>query len=113
MKLIGPDFYNISDLLTEEELFIQKTAHDFVSNEFKPIINEHFEKGTFPLEIATKLGELGFMGSALPEASGGAGVSNGGDAIVSLSGSDKRGVHAHIGGDAREKQMRNILTAQC
>jgi len=76
MKLIGPDFYNISDLLTEEELFIQKTAHDFVSNEFKPIINEHFEKGTFPLEIATKLGELGFMGSALPEGSGGAGVSN-------------------------------------
>ena len=76
MKLIGPDFYNISDLLTEEELFIQKTAHDFVSNEFKPIINEHFEKGTFPLEIATKLGELGFMGSALPEKSGGAGVSN-------------------------------------
>ena len=53
MKLIGPDFYNISDLLTEEELFIQKTAHDFVSNEFKPIINEHFEKGTFPSEIAT------------------------------------------------------------
>ena len=76
MKLIGPDFYNISDLLTEEELFIQKTAHDFVSNEFKPIINEHFEKGTFPIEIATKLGELGFMGSALPEESGGAGVSN-------------------------------------
>ena len=76
MKLIGPDFYNISDLLTEEELFIQKTAHEFVSNEFKPVINEHFEKGTFPLEIATKLGELGFMGSALPEESGGAGVSN-------------------------------------
>ena len=76
MKLIGPDFYNISDLLTEEELFIQKTAHEFVSNEFKPIINEHFEKGTFPIEIASKLGELGFMGSALPEESGGAGVSN-------------------------------------
>ena len=76
MQLIGPDFYNISELLTEEELFIQKTAHEFVSNEFKPIINEHFEKGTFPLDIAKKLGELGFMGSSLPEESGGAGVSN-------------------------------------
>jgi|TARA_B110000263_G_C15287402_1_gene501544 glutaryl-CoA dehydrogenase len=76
MKLIGPDFYNISDLLTEEELFIQKTANEFVSKEFKPLINEHFEKGTFPLEIATKLGELGFMGSSLPEESGGAGVSS-------------------------------------
>jgi len=76
MKLIGPDFYNISDLLTEEELLIQKTANEFVNNEFKPVINEHYEKGTFPIEIAMKLGELGFMGSSLPEESGGAGVSN-------------------------------------
>ena len=75
MKYIGPDFYNISDLLTEEELLIQKTAHDFVNNEFKPVINEHYEKGTFPIEIAIKLGKLGFMGSSLPEESGGAGVS--------------------------------------
>ena len=75
MKYIGPDFYNISDLLTEEELMIQKTAHEFVENEFKPIINEHFEKSTFPIEFAKKLGDLGFMGSALPEESGGAGVS--------------------------------------
>tara|TARA_Y100000748_G_scaffold304000_1_gene311231 strand:- start:1265 stop:2437 length:1173 start_codon:yes stop_codon:yes gene_type:complete len=76
MKLIGPDFYNMSDLLTEEELLIQKTANEFVNNEFKPVINEHYEKGTFPIEIATKLGELGFMGSSLPEESGGAGVSS-------------------------------------
>ncbi len=75
MEYIGPDFYNISDLLTEEELLIQKTAHDFVNNEFKPIVIEHYENGTFPIEIATKLGELGFMGSSLPEESGGAGVS--------------------------------------
>ena len=75
MEYIGPDFYNISDLLTEEELLIQKTAHDFVNNEFKPVINEHYEKGTFPIEIAIKLGKLGFMGSSLPEESGGAGVS--------------------------------------
>ena len=76
MEYIGPDFYNISDLLTEEELLIQKTAHEFVNNEFKPVINEHYENGTFPIEIATKLGELGFMGSSLPEESGGAGVSS-------------------------------------
>ncbi len=82
MEFIGPDFYNISELLTEEELLIQKTAHEFVNNEFKPIINEHYEKGTFPLEIATQLGELGFMGSSLPEDSGGAGVSNVGYGLI-------------------------------
>ena len=82
MEFIGPDFYNISDLLTEEELLIQKTAHEFVNNEFKPIINEHYEKGTFPNEIATQLGELGFMGSSLPEDSGGAGVSSVGYGLI-------------------------------
>lgn len=76
MKYIGPDLYNISDLLTEEELLVQKTAHEFVKSEFLPIINEHYEAGTFPLELSEKLGDLGFMGSSLPEESGGAAVSN-------------------------------------
>ena len=76
MKELGPDFYNITDLLTEEELLIQKTAYDFVQTEFMPVINEHYENSTFPMELVSKLGELGFMGSALPEESGGAGVSN-------------------------------------
>jgi len=76
MKELGPDFYNITDLLTEEELMIQKTTYEFVQTEFMPFIHEHYENGTFPLELAPKLGELGFMGSSLPEESGGSGVSN-------------------------------------
>jgi len=76
MKNIGPDYYNISDELSEEELLIQQTANEFVQNEFLPIINEHFEAGTFPKELIPKLGDLGFLGSALPVESGGAGVSN-------------------------------------
>ena len=76
MKAYGPDFYNISELLTEEELMIQKTAYDFVQTEFMPLVGEHYENGTFPLKLATKLGELGFLGSALPIEFGGSGVSN-------------------------------------
>ena len=76
MKNIGPDYYNISDELTEEELLIQQTANEFVKNEFLPVINEHFEAGTFPKELIPKLGDLGFLGSSLPTDSGGAGVSN-------------------------------------
>ena len=76
MKDLGPDFYNITDLLSEEELLIQKTAYEFVQSEFMPLINEHYENGTFPLDLSTKLGELGFFGSSLPQSSGGAGVSN-------------------------------------
>ena len=76
MKKFGPDFYSITDLLTDEELLIQQTANDFVKAEFMPLISEHYENGTFPMELIPKLGELGFMGSSLPEESGGAGVSN-------------------------------------
>ena len=67
--------FNISDELTEEELLIQQTANEFVKNEFLPVINEHFEAGTFPKELIPKLGDLGFLGSSLPADSGGAGVS--------------------------------------
>ena len=76
MKAYGPDFYNITDLLSSEELLVQKTAYEFVKNEFMPTIQEHHDKGTFPFELIPKLGELGFIGSALPEESGGSGVSN-------------------------------------
>ena len=76
MKSFGPDFYNITELLTEEELMIQKTAYEFVQSEFMPIINKHYENSTFPLDFAAKLGDLGFMGASLPEESSGAGVSN-------------------------------------
>ncbi len=76
MKKYGPDFFGITNQLTEEELLIQQTAYDFVQTEFMPVINEHYENSTFPMDIVPKLGELGFMGSSLPEESGGAGVSN-------------------------------------
>ena len=76
MKYIGPDFYNITELLTEEELAIQKTAHDFVKSEFMPIIQEHFREGTFPTDIISRLGDIGVFGPTFTEKYGGAGVSN-------------------------------------
>ena len=76
MKELGPDYYNLTDSLSEEELLIQKTAYEFVQNEFMPLVNKHYEDGTFPMELIPKMGELGFIGSSLPEESGGAGISN-------------------------------------
>ncbi|MFL2998569.1 MAG: acyl-CoA dehydrogenase family protein [Candidatus Neomarinimicrobiota bacterium] len=76
MKELGPDYYNLTDLLSEEELLIQKTAYEFVQKEFMPLVNKHYEDGTFPMELIPKMGELGFIGSSLPEESGGAGISN-------------------------------------
>ena len=76
MKYIGPDYLGITDLLTEEELVIQKTANEFVKNEFSPIIQEHFREATFPLELIAQLGKLGVFGPTLPIKYGGSEVSN-------------------------------------
>ncbi len=76
MKYIGPDFYQITGLLTEEELLVQQTAYDFVQEKFMPLIREHHRAGTFPVELIPELGGLGFLGANLPEEAGGANVSN-------------------------------------
>jgi glutaryl-CoA dehydrogenase len=76
MKYIGPDYLGITDLLTEEELVIQKTANEFVKNEFIPIIQKHFRDATFPMELIPKLGDLGVFGPTLPIEYGGSEISN-------------------------------------
>ena len=76
MKYIGPDFCNITSLLTDEELLIQKTANQFVAEEFNPIVNEYYEKGSFPLDLIPKMGELGFFGATLPKKYGGSEISS-------------------------------------
>ncbi|MBI5166558.1 MAG: acyl-CoA dehydrogenase [candidate division NC10 bacterium] len=60
--------------LTEEQLLFQKTARDFATKELAPIASQLDEEGRFPSEIVKKLGELGFMGIAIPEEYGGAGA---------------------------------------
>ena len=76
MKYIGPDFCNINSLLTDEELLIQKTANQFVTEEFNPIVNEYYEKGSFPMDLIPKMGELGFFGATLPKKYGGSEISS-------------------------------------
>lgn len=71
MKYIGPDYFDITELLTEEELVIQKTAYDFVKNEFAPIIQQHFRDATFPMDLIPKLGAIGVFGPTLPTKYGG------------------------------------------
>jgi len=72
----GYDFYFLDDLLTEEELLARGAARDFVDAEVLPIIEEHNERGTFPLHLVKTMGSLGFFGANLPEEYGGAGMSD-------------------------------------
>lgn len=75
-KFHGTDYYDIEELLSEEEKMARDTARSFVAGEYLPVVTEHFRRGTFPVELARKIGELGFFGSNLPVDYGCAGLNN-------------------------------------
>jgi glutaryl-CoA dehydrogenase len=53
------DYFDLGETLSQEERMIRDTAREFadaVRDEFA----DHYQQGTFPTEIITELGELGF-----------------------------------------------------
>ncbi|MGV3523519.1 MAG: acyl-CoA dehydrogenase [Candidatus Sericytochromatia bacterium] len=61
----GADFYQLDDLLTEEERMVRDTVRDFVEEKYLPIVTEHYRNGTFPAEIVPQLGALGLLGPSI------------------------------------------------
>lgn len=72
----GTDYYDIDELLSEDERLVRDTARSFVDTEYLPVVTQHFRRGTFPVELSRKIGELGFFGSNLPPEYGCAGLNN-------------------------------------
>ena len=60
--------------LTEEHRMIRDMARDFAQKEIAPIAARLDEEELFPTETVAKMGELGFMGVAIPEEYGGTGM---------------------------------------
>jgi alkylation response protein AidB-like acyl-CoA dehydrogenase len=67
---------------TEEQKMIQETIRKFAKEEIAPVASEYDKKGHFPREIFTKMAELGFAGTPIPEEYGGAGFDYISHAIV-------------------------------
>ncbi|MCB9206877.1 MAG: acyl-CoA dehydrogenase family protein [Ignavibacteriales bacterium] len=61
------DYYELSDLLTDEEKLVRESVRDFVENDVLPIIEESYQSNKFPIDLVPKLGELGVFGITLPE----------------------------------------------
>jgi len=61
----GIDYYNLESDLSSEERLMRDTVRKFVTNEFLPIVREHFRAGTFPVSLIPQLGELGLLGANL------------------------------------------------
>ncbi|SFL26622.1 glutaryl-CoA dehydrogenase [Halogranum rubrum] len=68
------DYVELEADLDAEERMIRDTARDFVEEEVRPDIGEHYLEGTFPTDLIPKMGELGFYapnldGYGLPDVS--------------------------------------------
>ena len=59
------DFYGLDVLLNDDEQMIRDTVKKFVDNEFKPLVAEHFEAGTFPMELVPTIADMGLLGMHL------------------------------------------------
>lgn len=73
----------ISSLLTPEEQELQDSVRRFMLKEVEPITPAMETSGTIPRDLFRKLGDLGFLGTFLPEEYGGAGASIATRAIIS------------------------------
>lgn len=62
--------------LTEEQVLLQKTAHDFAEREMRPISLDYDKKGGVPWDIVKKAHALGLDTAFIPEAYGGGGISS-------------------------------------
>ena len=56
------DYYQIESLLTEEERLFRSEARSFVDEECMPIISDHFDKGSFPMELVSRMAGKGWFG---------------------------------------------------
>lgn len=70
------DYYQIEEMLSEEERMVRNVARRFVDEEFLPRVQKSFREGSFPLELVPRLGQLGFLGITLPTQYGGAGLNS-------------------------------------
>lgn len=70
----APDYYNVDELLTDENKLVRDAAREWVKREVSPIIEEYAQKAEFPKQIIKGLADIGAFGPYIPEQYGGAGL---------------------------------------
>ncbi|MCS6822331.1 MAG: acyl-CoA dehydrogenase family protein [Microscillaceae bacterium] len=62
----SPDFYQIDDLLTDEQKMIRASVREFIKKEVSPIIEQYAQEAKFPKHLVKKFGEMGLFGPTIP-----------------------------------------------
>jgi butyryl-CoA dehydrogenase len=60
--------------LTDEQQMVQALAREFAEKEVRPVASQLDQEARFPHETVRRMGELGLLGIAVPEAYGGSGA---------------------------------------
>jgi glutaryl-CoA dehydrogenase len=71
---VSPDYYQLDDLLTEEQKHIREAIRNYVKKEISPIIEDYAQRAEFPEQIIKQLGDLGCFGPTIPIEYGGGGL---------------------------------------
>lgn len=73
----GVDFYNVDELLSDEDRLVRQSVREFLEKEVVPLVADawHEEKPLDFHEIGKKFGELGMLGAFIPEEYGCPGMS--------------------------------------
>ena len=56
------DYFQVEELLSEEEKRFRDKVRRFVDEECMPLIATHFDRGTFPTELVPRMAEMGLFG---------------------------------------------------
>jgi glutaryl-CoA dehydrogenase len=56
------DFYALEDLLDDDEQALLHRVRDFMRSEVDPVLNRHWQRGSFPFEIVPGFRQLGLAG---------------------------------------------------
>lgn len=75
-KFKGIDYFDLTSLLSEEEVMVRDSVREFVSEEIIPIIEKYNRDSQFPMHIIPKMAELGLFGPTLPAEYGCAELNN-------------------------------------
>ena len=70
----APDYYQLDDLLSEEQKLVRDAVRVWVKKEVSPIIEEAAQQAQFPKDLIKGLAEIGAFGPYIPEEFGGAGL---------------------------------------
>ncbi len=70
----SPDYFNVDELLTDEQKLIRETVRNYIKKEISPIIEDYAQRAEFPQHIVKQLGDLGCFGPTIPIAYGSGGL---------------------------------------